>query len=609
MINSDVVSLTVTAANFDKNVGTGKTVTATGLSLTGADAVNYQLSSTTATTPADITGKSVTPHITANNKVYDGTTAATLTSQTLTGVIGGDVVSLTVTAANFDTKDVGTGKTVTATGLGLSGADAGNYQLTSTTATATADITAKLAVPHITASDKVYDGTTAATILTRTLTGVLAADEANVSLTGGTATFADPNVGNGKTVTATGLSLSGTAAGNYELSSTTATTTANITLATPGVSVTGGTYTYDGSPHAASGFAYGVGGVTDVLTPAVTLSYTGTNATSYGPAPAPPVNAGTYSATAWFAGNANYSAASSSAGVTINKASSVTTVTVANATYDGGPHGGTAVVTGVGGLNQPLTVTYAGINGTTYLSSTVAPVNVGAYSASAVYAGDGNHNGSSDSKSFTIEAACATNVSISSDFNGTPIAAGNRIWFNSVLKPSGLGSKPVTIRFLNQSITSAKFNISLPDAEIIFDPAAATATTIFDGTKWVTRVPSSGLSGNTFLSGFGYQVPGNLPGGINPVTWKGTFVTDTPGVTIQWKWAAAVYTSFSPDPNGLGVKPVDDSRASSYQNSDHAGTPENFKAYVTGGTRGGGGSNYTGSLSSTGSVQSCTGTP
>ena len=196
-----------------------------------------------------------------------------------------------------------------------------------------------MAVPHITASDKVYDGTTAATILTRTLTGVLAADEANVSLTGGTATFADPNVGNGKTVTATGLSLSGTAAGNYELSSTTATTTANITLATPGVSVTGGTYTYDGSPHAASGFAYGVGGVTDVLTPAVTLSYTGTNATSYGPAPAPPVNAGTYSATAWFAGNANYSAASSSAGVTINKASSVTTVTVANATYDGGPHG------------------------------------------------------------------------------------------------------------------------------------------------------------------------------------------------------------------------------------------------------------------------------
>ena len=139
--------------------------------------------------------------------------------------------------------------------------------------------------------------------------------------------------------------------------------------------------------------------------------------------------------------------------------------------------------------------------------------------------------------------------------------------------------------------------------------AAATATTIFDGTKWVTRVPSSGLSGNTFLSGFGYQVPGNLPGGINPVTWKGTFVTDTPGVAIQWKWAAAVYTSFSPDPNGLGVKPVDDSRASSYQNSDHAGTPENFKAYVTGGTRGGGGSNYTGSLSSTGSVQSCTGTP
>src|SRR5439155_361606 len=34
-------------------------------------------------------------------------------------------------------------------------------------------------------------------------------------------------------------------------------------------------------------------------------------------------------------------------------------------------------------------------------------------------------------------------------------------------------------------------------------------------------------------------------------------------------------------------------------NSDHAGTPEAFKPYVIGGARGGGGSNYTGSLSGT----------
>jgi hypothetical protein len=35
----------------------------------------------------------------------------------------------------------------------------------------------------------------------------------------------------------------------------------------------------------------------------------------------------------------------------------------------------------------------------------------------------------------------------------------------------------------------------------------------------------------------------------------------------------------------LGVKPVDDNKASIYQNSDHAGTPENFKTFATGGAR------------------------
>src|SRR5438093_1080887 len=79
-----------------------------------------------------------------------------------------------------------------------------------------------------------------------------------------------------------------------------------------------------------------------------------------------------------------------------------TTVTVSDAVYDGTPHGGTANVTGAGGLSQSLTVTYTGINGTAYAASTTAPTNAGQYSASASYAGDANHEGSSDSKSFTI---------------------------------------------------------------------------------------------------------------------------------------------------------------------------------------------------------------
>jgi hypothetical protein len=210
---------------------------------------------------------------------------------------------------------------------------------------------------------------------------------------------------------------------------------------------------------------------------------------------------------------------------------------------------------------------------------------------------------------------------ISSNFNGTAIAAGNTIWFNSVFTASGLSTThPVTIRLVDQEIKftagSTAYDLLVPNAIVIFSPATKTATTMFDTTTqtWITNVPSTGLSGNVFLSGVGFAVPGGgLPGGIKSVTWEGDFLTDTPGVSIQnWKWAAAVYGNTkapTPFPSGfyvdygtIGVKPVDDPKASLYQNSDHAGTPENDKPYVIGGATGGGGANYTGGLSGSASV-------
>src|SRR5207247_541566 len=180
-------------------------------------------------TTANITTKALTvTGITANNKVYDGTTNATLNvaSAALVGVASGDSVTLNTgsAAGAFANANVGTGKSVTVSGLTLSGVDAANYTLTQPSTTA--NITAATATGSITANNKTYDSTTAATIATRTLSGVIGSDD--VSLTGGTATFANKNVGNAKTVTATGLSLSGSAAGNYQLASTSATTTANI---------------------------------------------------------------------------------------------------------------------------------------------------------------------------------------------------------------------------------------------------------------------------------------------------------------------------------------------------------------------------------------------
>ena len=232
-IGSDDVNHTGGTATFDNaNVGTGKTVTLTGATLTGAAASNYTLSSVSTTT-ANITALAITGSFTASNKTYDGTAAATVATRAVSGKIGSDDVNHTGGTATFNNATVGTGKTVTLTGASLTGAAAGNYTLSSVSTT-TADITALAITGTFTANDKVYDGTTAATVATRAVTGKVGSDDVNH--TGGTATFNNATAGTGKTVTLTGATLTGAAAGNYTLSSV-STTTAAINKATPSVTV------------------------------------------------------------------------------------------------------------------------------------------------------------------------------------------------------------------------------------------------------------------------------------------------------------------------------------------------------------------------------------
>ena len=241
--SSDTVTLDVSSATgafADKNVGTGKAVTVSGLSLGGADASNYTLTDASGAT-ADITAKAITSSgITANNKVYDSGLAAALNtgSAALTNGATGDgdnkyytsdTVSLDVSSATgaFADKDVGTGKAVTVSGLSLSGADASNYTLTDASG-ATADITAKALSATAIAADKVYDGTTTATS-TLTLSGLIGSETLNTSVA---STFDTKNAGAGKTVTVDTVTLSdganGGLASNYSLASG-QTTTADIT--------------------------------------------------------------------------------------------------------------------------------------------------------------------------------------------------------------------------------------------------------------------------------------------------------------------------------------------------------------------------------------------
>ena len=153
------------------------------------------------------------------------------------------------------------------------------------------------------------------------------------------------------------------------------------------------------------------------------------------------------------------------------------------------------------------------------------------------------------------------------------------------------------LHFRNQTVTSSRFNLNLPETSIRYSATATQATLAPRTTAtdpWDITVPT-GYHGNVFVGGYGYLVPSTIPGGTHPVVWSGTYTGSVTGLTFQWKWAAAVYTQF--DPVTPCVKLVDGDRFNPYHNADHAGTPECLKSYVIGGARGGGGSNWTGSYS------------
>ncbi|PWU13392.1 MAG: hypothetical protein C5B50_19475 [Verrucomicrobia bacterium] len=257
----DTVSTTGTATGTynSKDVATASSVSFSGISLTGAQASDYALTQQSAAS-ATITPKALTMSglSVPASKIYDATTTATVSGtpalQSAESVgsgttsdgkpYTGDTVSITGTATGaYNSKDVTTASSVNFGGLSLTGAQSGDYSLTTQTA-ASATIAAKsLTVSGLIASNKVYDATTTAIVGG---TAVLQSAEApgtgttndgkpftgdSVSVGGAPAgTFASANVATGIAVTVTGSTLSGAQATDYSVVQQTG-LTADITKA------------------------------------------------------------------------------------------------------------------------------------------------------------------------------------------------------------------------------------------------------------------------------------------------------------------------------------------------------------------------------------------
>ena len=227
VVTGEDVTLDATAATgafVSADAGDGIDVTVDGLALGGtADLGNYAL--TQPVLSADITPAELTVVATGHDKVYDGKTDAAVTLES-GDIIGSDVVTIHHTSAAFADKNVGTGIAIAVDGITIGGADAGNYDLQDPTADASASITPAALTVAATGQDKVYDGTTAASVALHS-GDVVAGDVVTAQYAG--AVFADKNVGTGIAIAVDGISISGADIGNYALQNTTAAAAANIT--------------------------------------------------------------------------------------------------------------------------------------------------------------------------------------------------------------------------------------------------------------------------------------------------------------------------------------------------------------------------------------------
>ncbi len=177
----------------------------------------------------------------------------------------------------------------------------------------------------------------------------------------------------------------------------------------------------------------------------------------------------------------------------------------------------TAAVTGAGGLNQSLTVSYTD------------NTNAGTASASASYAGDSNHTGNNDSKQFTITQATATITlgNLYYLYDGQPHGT------TATTSPAGLSGVTVTYNGSTTAPSAAGlYSVVASLTNANYRAANATGTLVINAAPVVTiTAPASGAA---YTKG-------------STVSFTGSFTDlDTPGATHTAVWTIQSGNSATP---------------------------------------------------------------
>lgn len=154
ILDGDNVTVTYSACYTGQNTGT-RDILLYNIALTGEDAGNYEIVNEISGTGLITAKEIVIRDVVVEDKFYDGTTDAEVSSVMYDGVLSQDTVTIETTAA-FDSAASGKDKTVTLT-FAIKGDGKENYTLTETTMTVTADI---LPVDADTVMDPLKDVTT-----------------------------------------------------------------------------------------------------------------------------------------------------------------------------------------------------------------------------------------------------------------------------------------------------------------------------------------------------------------------------------------------------------------------------------------------------------------
>jgi len=285
---------------------------------------------------------------------------------------------------------------------------------------------------------------------------------------------------------------------------------------------------------------------------ASTLTTSGTNATATCTAPANTFTTqGTYTITAAYSGNANFTATSGTESMVVGKAASTTTIAPAAASVVGqsvtfmatiqpSALGSTTVPTQnvtfsytlSGGASVPMcsnvSVSPSGNNATA--SCTFALPTAGFYTVSAAYSGDSNYLTSTGTVTQTVNPA-SLSLAVASSSPGSPSSVNQPVTFTATLGLPYTGTKPSSTVTFNDTSTGL---ILCANEPVSGSNITYTASCNYTPTaSWTAKTHLITATYNPGDPNFSTIVtPVSLPQVVNPATATATLTSSAPATVV-----------------------------------------------------------------------------